>query len=117
VWQQGHEPTDYANWKKATAPYQIKWQRNFEPYLLLHATAPAFDEQFSGFGWNKVSHVMQLAAAKYTFQVLPLAYIVHQPHGSSLDLSRFRQDKSYRECVKKIKSDFEQRLKQQYGRW
>ncbi len=34
------------------------------------------DERFTGFGWNKVSHIMELSRAKYKFIVLPDVYIV-----------------------------------------
>ena len=36
-----------------------------------------YDERFVGFGWNKVSYVMELAARETEFVVLPNVFIIH----------------------------------------
>ena len=62
VWEKGHRATDYNKWRTATVPYTVKWELDFEPYIATHKDIPPFDQRFVGFGWNKVSHIMQLDA-------------------------------------------------------
>lgn len=52
-----------------------------------------------GFGWNKVSHIMELEAQGYNFLVLPNAFIVHTPHAPSYDIIKFRESPVYRMYV------------------
>ena len=43
--------------------FKISWQPDFEPYLLVKKkNIPLYDMRFVGFGWNKVSHIMELHA-------------------------------------------------------
>ncbi|CAG9571674.1 unnamed protein product [Danaus chrysippus] len=53
-WPRGHRPTNYIRWSTATAPYEVDWQSDYEPYLVAHRSIPKYDTRFSGFGWNKV---------------------------------------------------------------
>lgn len=62
VWPKGHAPTDYAKWRTATVPYRVAWQPDFEPYVVVRRDCPRYDQRFVGFGWNKVSHIMELDA-------------------------------------------------------
>lgn len=62
VWPKGHAPTDYAKWRTATVPYRVAWQPDFEPYVVVRRDCPKYDQRFVGFGWNKVSHIMELDA-------------------------------------------------------
>jgi glycosyltransferase-like protein LARGE len=57
------------------------------------------DNRFVGFGWNKVSHVMELEATGFEFLVLPNVFVVHMPHAPSLDIAKFRTSKQYRRFV------------------
>ena len=45
-------------------PLQVPWEQDFEPYVVVHKDIPKFDSRFLGFGWNKVSHIMELDAQK-----------------------------------------------------
>uniref|UniRef100_A0A8V0ZT99 LARGE xylosyl- and glucuronyltransferase 2 n=1 Tax=Gallus gallus TaxID=9031 RepID=A0A8V0ZT99_CHICK len=65
VWPKGHAPTDYAKWRTATVPYRVAWQPDFEPYVVVRRDCPKYDQRFVGFGWNKVSHIMELDAQEY----------------------------------------------------
>lgn len=62
VWPKGHAPTNYAKWRTATTPYKVEWEPDFEPYVVVRRDCPEYDQRFVGFGWNKVSHVMELDA-------------------------------------------------------
>jgi len=98
VWTRGHSPTDYDKWRTSITPYKIEWQPDFEPYIVVSKRKlPEYDVRFVGFGWNKVSHVMQLFASGYEFTVLPDAFIIHMPHAPSFDIARFRSSSNYRE--------------------
>jgi hypothetical protein len=67
VWAKGHAATDYEKWRNATEPYTVKWEQDFEPYVAVSKNIPHFDQRFVGFGWNKVSHIMQLDAEGSVF--------------------------------------------------
>lgn len=55
-----------------------------------------YDTRFVGFGWNKVSHIMELESQGYRFLVLPGAFMIHMPHAPSLDIVKFRKLSQYR---------------------
>ena len=116
VWPRGHAPINYDHWKTVKVPYQIKWAPDFEPYILVTRNVTKYDERFVGFGWNKVSHSMELNAQGYEFVVLPDAFIVHMPHGPSLDIANFRSRKQYRDCVQVLKREFQRELGDKYER-
>lgn len=114
-WANGHAPTNYEHWKTASVPYRIKWALDFEPYVVLQRPFPAYDTRFVGFGWNKVSHIMELHHAGYEFVVLPDAFIIHLPHTPSLDISQFRSSALYRDCLQVLKKEFQEELHKKYG--
>ncbi|XP_053141501.1 xylosyl- and glucuronyltransferase LARGE2 isoform X3 [Hemicordylus capensis] len=115
VWPQGHAPTDYAKWRTATMPYQVEWQSHFEPYVVVRRDCPRYDQRFVGFGWNKVSHIMELDAQEYKLLVLPNAFMIHMPHAPSFDISKFRLSASYRDCLETLREEFHQDLSRKYG--
>jgi hypothetical protein len=79
---------------------QVSWEKDFEPYVVVRTKeAPLFDHRFVGFGWNKVSHSMEMAARGFQFIVLPNAFIIHMPHAPSLDIAKFRNSKQYQRYV------------------
>uniref|UniRef100_A0A8D0L2L6 LARGE xylosyl- and glucuronyltransferase 2 n=1 Tax=Sphenodon punctatus TaxID=8508 RepID=A0A8D0L2L6_SPHPU len=115
VWPKGHAPTDYAKWRTATVPYQVEWQPHFEPYVVVRRDCPHYDQRFVGFGWNKVSHIMELDAQEYELLVLPNAFMIHMPHAPSFDISKFRLSASYRDCLQTLREEFHQDLSRRYG--
>jgi glycosyltransferase-like protein LARGE len=115
LWPQGQAATNYSQWKTATEPYKVVWQSDFEPFVIVPRTVPRYDERFVGFGWNKVSHIMELDAVGFTFVVLPEAFIVHQPHAPSLDIARYRTSSTYRDCLRVFKAEFQRYLSRRYG--
>ena len=34
VWSRGHQKTDFDRWRSATKPYKVKWEPEFEPYIV-----------------------------------------------------------------------------------
>uniref|UniRef100_T1JEW5 Glycosyltransferase-like protein LARGE1 n=1 Tax=Strigamia maritima TaxID=126957 RepID=T1JEW5_STRMM len=116
VWTKGHAPTNYAKWRTATTPYKVRWDTDFEPYVLVRRDVPEYDRRFVGFGWNKVSHIMELDALGYEFIVLPNAFIIHMPHAPSFDIAKFRSSPQYRKCLKILKTEFVKDLSQRYDK-
>ncbi|KAL4642033.1 glycosyltransferase-like protein LARGE2 [Arapaima gigas] len=115
VWTKGHAPTNYAKWRTATTAYKVEWESDFEPYVVVRRDCPEYDQRFVGFGWNKVSHIMELDAQEYDFVVLPNAFMIHMPHAPSFEISKFRSSSSYRYCLKTLKEEFQQDLSRKYG--
>lgn len=74
----------------------MKWERDYEPYVVVSKEVVEYDNRFMGFGWNKVSHIMELEAQGYSFVVLPNVFIVHKPHAPSYDIIKFRESPTYR---------------------
>ncbi|XP_074602877.1 xylosyl- and glucuronyltransferase LARGE2s-like [Brevipalpus obovatus] len=116
VWTIGHAPTDYQRWRTATTPYRIQWERDFEPYIVVSKDVVDYDVRFVGFGWNKVSHIMELHAQDYQFIVLPNAFVIHMPHAPSFGIAKFRSSAVYRRCLNVIKSEFVSDLSHKYSR-
>lgn len=77
----------------------MSWEPDYEPYVVVRSNVPKYDTRFVGFGWNKVSHIMELEARGYTFIVLPNAFIIHMPHAPSFDIAKFRGSSQYRRLV------------------
>ena len=115
VWKQGHAATNYNKWYKASHPYKINWAPDFEPYITVTRNVSKYPEMFMGFGWNKVSHIMELDAKGFEFVVLPDAFIIHTPHAPSLDISHYRSSKQYRHCLSTLKRIFIEELIIKYG--
>merc|ERR1712223_1068586 len=115
-WTRGHDATNYGKWRTATTPYKVQWEADFEPYVVLPKNlVPAYDLRFVGFGWNKVSHIMELAFRGTEFIVLPNVFIVHIPHAPSLDIAKYRSSEQYRRCLRALKREFIQDMKLKYG--
>lgn len=74
----------------------MKWEPDYEPYVVVKSDVVEYNEKFVGFGWNKVSHIMELEAQNYEFLVLPDTFIVHKPHAPSYDIARYRSSLVYR---------------------
>lgn len=106
LWPQGQAATDYDKWKVSTQPYEIAWRPEYEPFVVTSRNVTRYDERFNGFGWNKVQHIMQLAALNYKFLVLPESFSIHQFHPASYDISMHRKSKKYQACIRLMKATF-----------
>ncbi|MBJ7883164.1 hypothetical protein JEM65_21320 [Gelidibacter salicanalis] len=76
--------------------FQANWEPNFEPYVVVPRNVSRYDPRFVGFGWNKVSHIVELHAQGCEFIVLPNVFMIHLPHAPSLDIVRFRSSNNLR---------------------
>lgn len=52
----------FKNMSALTLLSQIQWEEDFEPYVVVRSNVSRYDKRFVGFGWNKVSHIMELQA-------------------------------------------------------
>ena len=114
-WPRGHAATNYTYWKQAVSPYKVGWDMDYEPYVFLPKKGPLFDTRFVGFGWNKVSFIIELDALDFELWVLPDVFMIHVPHSPSLDISHFRHDTNYRICLQEVKDRFLRDLVVRFG--
>ncbi|CAH3103630.1 unnamed protein product, partial [Porites lobata] len=78
-----HSSTNYSKWYNSNESYEVSgYQDKYEPYLILRMTPelPLYDERFTGYGMNKISHIIELTILRYKFIVLPDVWIVHRYH-------------------------------------
>ena len=111
----GHAPTDYGRWEKATKPYEIQWQPQYEPYLVTSRNITPHDTRFVSRDFNKVSHTEQLYYQRYRFYALSGGFILHLPHQLSTDAKRQRESDRHRECYARRMEDWRMEMAQQYG--
>ena len=83
------------NSKTLTINSKIIDVKSFEN-ILTYPNFVTLPRRFVGFGWNKVSHVMELAARGTEFVALPNVFIVHLPHAPSLSIAKYRSSEQYR---------------------
>ncbi|VDL19579.1 unnamed protein product, partial [Hymenolepis diminuta] len=115
VWQAGHLATNYSHWYSANTTYSVTWDADFEPYVLINREFGQFDENFVGFGWNKVSFFMLLDALDFKFMVMPDVFIIHFPHAPSVESNRFRHSITLRQCLEELKVRYIKDLAARYG--
>mmetsp|Transcript_25667 Transcript_25667/g.56205 ORF Transcript_25667/g.56205 Transcript_25667/m.56205 type:complete len:739 (+) Transcript_25667:97-2313(+) len=82
----GHGSTSYGAWylQKEGEMYDIPCFKSnrYEPYLAFRycEELPPFQEQFTGYGKNKLTWVMQLRRMGWDFSQLGQIFLVHYPH-------------------------------------
>ena len=101
----GHGPTDFPKWRDAKTPYQITYQKQYEPYVIVKRRENYFDPQFAGFGKDKALFIDDLNTEGYTFKVLPDLFIVHYPHPENPDKMIFKSDKTFKNCITSLYND------------
>jgi glycosyltransferase-like protein LARGE len=87
---QGHGPTDCCRWfresKNHSDGYEVQYKSFYEPYVVVQKNAiPLYDERFTGYGMNKISHIAAMIATKSyeSFWVLTNAFLVAEEHPKS----------------------------------
>ena len=110
-YKDGHHPTNTEKWMHTDQLYSVDYKWGYEPYLLLKRPFPLFEESFVGYGQNKVSYAYELAAARFSFIVIPNVYVIHVHTDKSIgvkvvsDTNKFKIDRKAIEILKK-KKDF-----------
>ncbi|XP_072019743.1 xylosyl- and glucuronyltransferase LARGE1-like isoform X2 [Amphiura filiformis] len=115
---ESHRPTDYRAWYTSKEPYKvINYEDKFEPYIIIRKTSdlPLFDENFSGYGMNKVAHTMELLAAGFTFEVLPNIWAIHLPHRVTTYNTNFLTDPLERLQNRITRFEFVAKIMKKYG--
>ncbi|CAN7983365.1 unnamed protein product [Ixodes pacificus] len=94
-----HQSTDYWKWYRTDRPYPVRmFVDMFEPYVVVKNVPqlPLYDERFTGYGSNKMTHTAELFAAGYVFFVLPDVWLVHVPHKPTSYFAHHVQDLQHR---------------------
>ncbi|KAI1306474.1 LARGE xylosyl- and glucuronyltransferase 2 [Halotydeus destructor] len=114
---EAHSNTDYWKWYFAKENYFVaEFSDKYEPYVILEKQhAPFFDEQFTGYGMNKVTYINELFAAGYQFEVLHDAWLTHWPHKSTQLSLDFLQNTSLRLRNRAKRFHFIRKLALKYG--
>ncbi|KAI8983692.1 glycosyl-transferase for dystroglycan-domain-containing protein [Pilobolus umbonatus] len=60
--------------------YEVCYESQWEPYYVLHRSAPLYDVRFRNQGGDKQSHTLQLNAEGYRFMVLRDVFMIHKDH-------------------------------------
>ncbi|KAI9475902.1 MAG: glycosyl-transferase for dystroglycan-domain-containing protein [Benjaminiella poitrasii] len=60
--------------------YEVCYESQWEPYYILHRSAPLYDVRFKNQGGDKQSHALHLNAERYRFMVLREVFMVHKDH-------------------------------------
>lgn len=84
----GHGSTLYGTWVKtqkepgSLIDIPCVYSNRYEPYLAFRycRDLPPFQEQFSGYGKNKMTMVMQMLRSGYRLSQLGGGFLVHYPH-------------------------------------
>lgn len=80
----GHKATNFEYWITTDSIYQVKYQEGFEPYIIGSRKAlPRYNEQFRGYGMNKITHLFEVNEMGFNFLVLPQVFVVSLPHPPS----------------------------------
>eukprot|EP00966_Prymnesium_polylepis_P107604 2491275-Prymnesium_polylepis.1 len=111
-----HSSTPYEAWWRAppgadVLPIQCFKNPRYEPYVVLpnQPTTPAYSEQFTGYGKNKIELVTHLRFAGFRFYALPGGFVTHMPHAKSQEKiswesgpHRHKMDHAYKELVTQL---------------
>ncbi|KAI8090323.1 glycosyl-transferase for dystroglycan-domain-containing protein [Gilbertella persicaria] len=62
--------------------YEVCYESQWEPYYVVHRSAPLYDARFRNQGGDKQSHALHLNAEGYRFMVLRQVFMVHKDHST-----------------------------------
>ena len=113
-WEKAHGYTNYRKWLSTDHSYVVKYHLHYEPYVVVHRNVTRYDQRFVGYGWNKVSHIMELNAQGYEFVVLPRAFVIHKYHPVSQQRKKLWMSDKYQLCLHQLEKQFHDDLVQKY---
>ena len=120
----GHSTTRSSDWLAASAHWPVPQpitcidSIRYEPYLVLSTWGPAtprYDEQFTGYGKNKIQFVNHLRVAGFKFSVLPREFLVHFPHPFSPAKLAWARNTTLRKHVDTQFASFMKKLAREYS--
>jgi glycosyltransferase-like protein LARGE len=94
-----HRAENISRFLTATSPYEIQYEKMFEPYVMAPRTSslyplPQYDERFRGKYKNKIEQIFHMAMRGFRFIVLPGQFVTHMWHpGLKIDGWQSYQDK------------------------
>ena len=109
-----HKPTGYGRWRLATKPYNARYHKEYEPYIVVRSDVVRYNTTFVGYGWNKVSQIMELHAQSYKFLVHPNLFVLHEWHPVSLQRMIFKSNE-FQICLGQQMKDFIDYIFANYG--
>lgn len=62
--------------------YEVCYESQWEPYYIVHRSAPLYDARFKNQGGDKQSHALHLNAEGYRFMILRQVFMTHKDHPS-----------------------------------
>jgi hypothetical protein len=120
----GHSTTRSSDWLAASAhwlepkPLTCFESSRYEPYLVLStwgSATPRYDEQFTGYGKNKIQFVNHVRFAGFKFAVLPREFLMHFPHPKSSAKLAWLRNSTLHQQVDNQFVDFLKKLTKEYS--
>ncbi|KAF5285519.1 hypothetical protein FQR65_LT13216 [Abscondita terminalis] len=111
---EGHRSTNYTKFNISDQPYTIKYEPNYEPYVVVQSSVPQYDVRYIGYIRNKIQHILELDAAGYEFICLPKSFLVHKYHEKSKDLKNMSLGK-YLSCIFAVHRAYIKELNRKYN--
>ena len=109
----GHAPTNYPRWSKAAELYEIQWQPQFEPFLVVSKNVTPLDTRFVSRNYDKESHAETLYYQRVKFYVVADGFLLHLPHALSRDARK--ENDRHRECYIRRRDEWRAERVQEYG--
>ncbi|KAI7889939.1 glycosyl-transferase for dystroglycan-domain-containing protein [Mucor mucedo] len=64
--------------------YEVCFESQWEPYYILHRSAPLYDARFKNQGGDKQAHALHLNAEKFRFMILREVFMMHKDHSKMI---------------------------------
>lgn len=101
----GHGSTRYMDWitqdKNELLPIECITSPRYEPYLVMRycQDLPPFQEEFAGYGQNKITWMQHVRRSGYRFYQLGQDFLLHFPHKQSAARKEWSRDKEQNETL------------------
>jgi hypothetical protein len=114
----GHGSTRYMDWitqdEEELLPIECMTSPRYEPYVVMRycKDLPPFQEQFAGYGQNKITWMQQVRRSGYKFYQVGQGFLLHFPHKQSAAKKVFAQEKE-----EDVESVYVYQLAASFHRW